>query len=355
MIIFKILMAIIILIVIPMCIGMLATVALGVKERSFGLLLPMGYAFMFLLFEMVTLPVLFTTSYQNFQYVVCIYTPLMLIFAVLGLFIAIKRTGSFRNIFTDMGWGFDMYRNGKKEAMIVWAIAAAALIFILYMAETRVIFDGDDAYYVVQSLITWQHGSMYVTMPYTGGAAPIDLRHAMAVFTMWITYVGTVTGIHTTIVCHTILPLILIPLTLGIYTEIGARFLEKKKIMLPYFAVLCEVLILFGRISLFTAETFLLARTWQGKSMAANVLLPLAVLALIIHMREEGKGSYIMLLLVDAVAGIFSSLAVVLVSVLIGCGAIIYAIYTKNWKKLIFTGLCCTPGVLYMLLYLVLI
>lgn len=361
MIILNILMSILILVVIPACIGLLVVMNIVPRERSLGLIIPMGYMVMLLLFELVTVPVLMTTQYQNFKYVCFIYTPVMLVLAVMGLFAAYQRAGSvyeIKNLFLNMTYKYIPVRDddedkwNKLERIIIWSIVGAVLVFILIMAETQVIFDGDDAYYVVQSLISQQNGSMYVTLPYTGGASPIDMRHAMAAFPMWISYVGKMTGIHSTIVCHTVLPLVLIPLSIIIFSEIGIRLLKNKEEMLPYFILFTELLILFGRVSIYTSETFMVSRTWQGKSVAANILLPMVILSLLLLFNRAGKGSFLVILILDAVAGIFSSLAVVLVSIIIFAGGVWHAIYTKKIAALIRICICLIPGMVYMVMYI---
>lgn len=365
-------MCLIIFILIPALIGLGVVMGLAHEERSIGLVFPVGYVVMLLAFELVTLPVLFFTKYDNFKYVIALYSPVLIALAAYGAYKTYQKAGSLSGIMpllrsmssrytvysehetapgTNKILGFLMGSN-KLDTIIVWVLAAGVLLYMLIMAETHVIFDGDDAYYVVQSLITQQNGSMYSIQPYTGVASPIDMRHAMAVFTMWITYAGKVTGIHTTILCHSVLPLVLIPLTVITYMELGLRLLKKKEDMLPYFVLITELLILFGRTSMYTSEKFLLSRTWQGKSLAANLLIPMVVLVLFIHLRKSNKMSWIMLLVMDTVAGIFSSLAVMQVSILIGIGGLWYGIKNKSLKDMIRVWLCLIPGLLYILLYL---
>lgn len=353
MIILKALMCSVILIIVPALVGVVVTTPLSAGNKSLGMIIPVGYITMLLLFELVTIPVLLTTKYQNFKYVVAIYTPIILLICALGVYVLILQSRICGGIKDYLHRLCDIYKFEKLNySKYVWVVVAAVLVFILIMSQTKALFDGDDAYYVVQSLITQQNGSMYVTLPYTGGAAPIDMRHALAVFTMWITYVGCVSGIHTTIICHTVLPLVLIPLSLLIYSEIGIRLLKGKEDLLPYFALVTEFLILFGKTSLYTSETFLLSRTWQGKSLAGNLLIPMTVLTLIILFSEKKPYKYVLLVLMNAVAGIFSSLAVMLISILIAAGGFWHGIYTKKLVNVIRAWLCLAPGVIYMLLYL---
>lgn len=252
----------------------------------------------------------------------------------------------------------------------------------LVLMERSVIFDGDDAYYVAQSLATWKNGTMYSVNPYNGRAAALDMRHAMAVFPMWIAYVGKMSGIHTTILCHSVLPLVLIPLALLVFGDMGYLLLDGKR-LLPYYMLFITVMLMFGRVSIYTAETFLISRTWQGKAVTAGIMIPMTFLALMLVYRANGgevsagqnvvditantlsdqntasgkkrlniPSEWIFLALINASAGIFSSLAVELISLLIATGGVVMGIRNKSIKTVIKTWVCCIPGVIYMVLYL---
>ena len=350
MIIVNVLMSIILLLIIPFCMGLLVVGRLDEDIRTAGLVLPVGYLVELVTFELVTIPILLATKYQNFRYVLWIYTPIMILLALAGLVSYIKQLR--KSEIAYLSTSIKEYKPKDIDSLIIWIIVAIILIAILVMAQTRVVFDGDDAFYVTQSLITQQNGTMYAIQPYTGRAADVDIRHAMAVFTMWISYIGKLSGIHTTILCHSILPIFIIPLTLIAYAEMGYKLLGQRKDMLPYFVLFMELLIVFGRISIYTSETFLLTRTWQGKSMAANLLIPMTYMALYVLFTSKDKSRWLLLLIVNAVAGIFSSLAVVLASILILIGGFVLAVKERKIKPFIYSCMCCVPGGIYMLIYL---
>ena len=377
MIIFQILMCILILIAAPLCMGM--AVVSGLKVRSLFFALSFGYLVMMVSFEIVTVQILLLTEYANFHYVLFIYTPIMLAISVFGVIRALK-TGFLKESVQKLNNSFAGIVS-SKEKLVVWGLAGALLIVILVLTLTRVIFDGDDAYYVVQSLIAQQKGTMYSSNPYTGRAAAIDMRHALAVFPMWIAYVATVTNIHATALCHSVLPIVFIPLTLIVYGQTGALLLKdknkdkEKKELTGYFVLFIELFILFGRVSLYTPEAFLMARTWQGKSVAANVLLPMTFLVLwVVYSYESAEDAdpalirraWVLVAIINASAGIFSSLAVVLTCVIICSGGALMSFLKWRsgardrgseparfaWRPFLYSCICCIPGILYMLLYL---
>lgn len=362
MIIIKILMSIIILLAAPCMIGGLFVHPDA--DPAPGVLIPAGLFAELLVFELVCTPVVLFTRGENFRLLLMIYTPVLIAMCALGVLRCVKY-----GIYGKLRSGISLYRENTDAQILVFRIIAIALlIVILVLMETRVLFDGDDAYYVSQSVAAWQNGAMYSVNPYNGRAAAIDLRHAMATFTMWIAYVSKVTGVHPAIMAHTVLPLVLVPTALLILTETGALLFDKRKELVPVFVIFAEIMIIFGRVSIYTAESFLTARIWQGKAMAACILIPAAFLAFALMgegtaesgdpgIKESGSRyreafPWLFLALIDAVAGIFSSLAVELISVLIFTGGAIIAFRDRRLKTLAATAACCIPGMIYMLIYL---
>ena len=117
--------------------------------------------------------------------------------------------------------------------------------------------------------------------PYTGLSTDLDIRHALATLPLWIAYVARMTGIHATIVAHTLLPLIFIPLTYYVFVQIGRKLFSDGSVKLPIFLTLVSIMQIWGNISIYTNETFFLTRTWQGKSVLANLILLVELLSLI--------------------------------------------------------------------------
>ena len=394
MIVLKALICILILVIVPACAGMIAVS--GMHKPFAGLIIPAGYLFMMFSFEIVCVPVILFTHGSNFRYVCFIYTPVLILLSVWGIIrgrrsgLGADIAGSFKQVYgllpgkssSQTGFREPGYEGNIIESVIIWAIVIIVTVVMLVLMERSVIFDGDDAYYVAQSLAAWKNGTMYSVNPYNGRAAALDMRHAMAVFPMWIAYVGKMSGIHTTILCHSVLPLVLIPLALLVFGDMGYLLLDGKR-LLPYYMLFITVMLMFGRVSIYTAETFLISRTWQGKAVTAGIMIPMTFLALMLVYRANGgevsagqnavnittntlsdqntasgkkrlniPSEWIFLALINASAGIFSSLAVELISLLIATGGVVMGIRNKSIKTVIKTWVCCIPGVIYMVLYL---
>ena len=433
--IFKIICLFLLLGYTPYMAGNLVTRRYDRYQRRADIAYIIGFMVMMTLFELAAVPVIFKVRYGSFRMLFIIYSVMIIAVDVMGTFIWLKDrglAGSGKNICSvrrgstaessihaarettidgihaareTTNDGIHVGRKTIKEGLnagkirkrsigtrIMWFIVGALFVYMLVMAISCSWFDGDDAYYVAQSVITQQTGTMYSIQPYRGGSTGLDLRHVMAAFTMWISYVSTASGFHAAIFCHTVLPLVVIPITELIYIEIGRKLLgDKYRDLLPEFILFVMLFQVFGSTSIYTSETFLLTRTWQGKSMVATFLFPLMLWIWMEILgigcgtdednsdsneyapkkddgvcngcKEDGNATVtakvkaarepwlVMLFLLSACAGVFSSLAVILISAFSGLIALLFAIRRRSMKLLINTFITLIPAIMYAVIY----
>ncbi|MBQ7679298.1 MAG: hypothetical protein IJT34_05565 [Butyrivibrio sp.] len=371
----------------PLGAGLLVARCLPDTRRTAGATYLCGLLSSFVLFEFVAIPCMLLIQYSAFTYTTVIYSILLIALALTGWVLSfrgilntpntsswivlfpgetIARAESFLSPRTDPRLVKPQY---TREGIMYWLLFAGLVAFQLYMAVTRASFDGDDAYYVVESLQAQEIDVMNTIVPYTGISTALDMRHAMAVFTMWIAFIARQSGIHATIVSHTIMPVLLLPVSYLIQLEIGRILLRKRRGQLPIFMVLIGLVRMFGNTSIYTAETFLMMRTWQGKAMVANFSLPLILWVFLwlfedcrkesrLWLQETGGGrfarnsAWIVLVLVCLSSGIMSSMGVLFGSGLIGVLAFLLLCYTRDWRIIPKTVLALVPNVIYMAAYL---
>lgn len=219
---------------------------------------------------------------------------------------------------------------------------------------------------------------MYRILPLTGGPTDLDVRHALAVFPMWVAFVSARAGVHATIVSHVVMPLVLIPLTYLLYYQIGRALFSGVRQEdgkrdgtdkardgggtvfcrdnLPVFMVIMAVFQIFGNVSIYTTETFFLTRTWQGKAVAGALAIP-AVIWLFLLLcgradeKKDRRGLWLLFVCVQMATGICSSIAVFLVSMLTALTAFVLACVRRDLKLLLKFGAACIPGAVYMAVY----
>ena len=253
----------------------------------------------------------------------------------------------------------------NPERLLFWLLFLASVGYQMYMAFAYASFDGDDAYYVVQSVLADQTGVLNRIRPYTGLSTDLDIRHALATLPLWIAYVARMTGIHATIVAHTLLPLIFIPMTYYVFVQIGRKLFSDGSVKLPIFLTLVSIMQIWGNISIYTNETFFLTRTWQGKSVLANLILLVELWLMLelcarekdgVRQKEMGSQlSYWLLLAVNHIAAaMMTSMGAFLTAMLFGITALVVVIRYRSWSILWKTALCCIPNVIYLALLLIL-
>lgn len=363
---------------VPFCIGLIPANLIPRVKRSPGFVLLSGYFGMWALFEISAVPAVLWVKYDNFKAASAAFTVLSLLAAAAGLLL--------------------MYRNGRagnsKEGAaafvkrlsfaewIEWLLFFALLGFQLYKAVACASFDGDDAYYVVESLIAQESNVMYRILPYTGRPTDLDVRHALAVFPMWVAFVSVRADVHATIVSHVAMPLVLIPLTYLLYFEIGRLLFagrqdsvvggsEKEsgafhRENLPVFMIIMAMFQIFGNVSIYTNETFFLTRTWQGKAVAGSLVIPALIWVFLMLYGEEKEindnsvrnkrrksGIWMLFVFVHMTAGVCSSIAVFLSCILTALTAFFLAFTKRDGKILLKMGAACLPSVIYMGIYVV--
>ena len=376
------------LFIVPMGIGFLVQRILPVSKKTIGITFLCGYLLSFAVFEVIAIWCMLKIQYGAFHKCAIAYGGVEGILAVLGfasrLWDVQREYFKGANIFylffpgderakpeammsprTDVRMMKFQY---SRESLVYWGLFALIVLFQLVMAVVKAPFDGDDSYYVVESLLAQQADAMNTINPYIGSSAPLNPRHALAVFPLWIAFIAKVSGIHATIVSHTIMPLVLLPMTYLIYLEIGRVLMGRRQDLLPIYMIFISLIAMFGNNSIYTSETFLMMRTWQGKSMVANFILPFVIwlfLWMFDDCRKPGflwneetgglrvvrNSTWILLFLLNMTAGIMSSMGIVFGTGLAGLFSFLLLIYTRDFRIIPKAALSVVPTGLYLLVY----
>lgn len=314
-----------------------------------------GWIVVFALFEFVCTPYVVTLGkFSNFCRV---YNPVVLAVSVVSAAAAavvlhrMRKRAKERPAEPEEG-GADAEERTLWWAWILWAVVIASVLAQMVFFYFYNHMNGDDSYYIAQSVITDLVDTMFQRDSYTGSPLGLDVRHALAVLPVFVAWLGRVCGLHAATAAHAVLGPVLLALCYGTYTFVGRALFIKKRSMVPLFVLLVQVWYLWGNVSIFTPETFLYTRTWQGKAVFANIILPIAF-CLLYRMLTEWKTVYMALLILLSVAGIFTTTAsVFLLSMLYGITALYCLITQKSVKKCLSIAVCAAPAFLYGLIYL---
>lgn len=246
---------------------------------------------------------------------------------------------------------------GRAEALL-WMLFAAVLLFQLVQAVRMTYTDGDDAFYVAISTTVTNDELMYRKLPYTGFATELDTRHGLAPFPVWIAYLAKLSGMEAVSVAHLVLPAVLIAFAYAVFYLLGRQLFPARGGKLPLYLIFTELLVLFGNYSIYTSESFLIARSRQGKAALCGIVIPFLFYLLLMWLKRMEKQEklsaafYLLLLSVNITGCLCSTLGGVLICMLAGIVGLLGAVGYRRWGQLIPTALCCLPCVGYAVLYL---
>lgn len=348
----------------PVAVGYCIRAISGKDADAKGISLPFvwiaGQMLLWAVFQLVCVPAILLE--KEFQYVVKVFGALAVLLGVLGigLWCLNRRKGSLHVVVKDEAHS-PVSMIGKTAAeggkIIPWVIFALLLLFQLVQAVRLAYGDGDDAYYVAVSSITEDAETMYRKLPYTGGSTSVDIRHGLAPFPIWIAFLARVSGIRVVSVAHVAVPLMLIPMTYGIFYLLGQRLFKGREKLLPMFLIFTEILVLFGDYSFYTAEHFMLARSRQGKAALGSIVLPMLLYLMFVlldRLQEQKKLSarfWVLLCSVMITGCLCSSMGAFLACLMVAVTGLCAAVSYRRWRVLVPLALCCVPCVFYVLLY----
>lgn len=321
------------------------------QKNNAGFMWMAGYLVLLAVFQFVSVPMVIKGA--RFSTLVLWFAVLCILLSVAGIALRLqymRRHPALRLV---------KERTGKRE-IILWAVFGVLLLLQLFMAGYLTFSDGDDSYFVTVATIADGTDTMYFYLPYTGGTTSLDMRHALAPFPLYIAFLARVTGLHTTTVAHVALPMVLIPLTYCIYGLIGSRLLKGRSRQLPVFMIFTAILILWSNYSLYTAETFLMTRTRQGKAALGNIVVPafffLVYLAgeRLAENKKVEKSLWLLLFCLTTFSCLCSTFGGFLTAVLFGTFGLCALITYKRWRLLLPLVFCLLPAAVYMGMYMIL-
>ncbi len=340
------------LLVIPTIVGGIAAAVVDTRKSSPAFLWITGQMILWAGFQLICVPLIL--KWQPFSALVVLYLAVTAVLVCLGLVLHLKCRRKGRSSYRVIEGSSE--KRGKWYT-VLWGVFWLLLLFQMFQAVFMTYGDGDDAFYVAVSTIAEESNTMYQKLPYTGGSTGLDIRHGLAPFPIWIAFLARISGIPTVTVAHVAVPLMLIPMTYGIYYLIGGKICQKHSEKLPLFLVLTELLVLFGDYSLYSVENFMIARSRQGKAALGSIVIPVAVylfLLILERVQDNRRVEWILwlLLLCCVFTGcLCSTLGAVLLCMITGVTGICAAVCYKRWRILIPMALSCIPAVCYAIIY----
>ena len=329
--------------VLPFCMGMLPVRYMKEEHKSFGMVWLSGWMMMFAVFEVLVVP--FIVREASFSMAIQCYTVVIGILAVLFLFLGRSTVPACLRKWKEArpDWG---------QAMIMFLVLTLIilqLIFAFYMQY----LDGDDSFFVATSLTSQHTDTMYRFTPYYGANGGLDIRHALSPEPIFMAWLSEVSGIHVTIICHSYISILFLILMYCIYGQVGSQLFPLQRKNRWLFLLFLNIWYLFGNVSIYTAESFAYTRTWQGKAMFPNLMVPTLFLWLLYMAKDEmDVGEWAMLFVIVMCTAFTTSTGIFTVPILLGLAAVLMAVEKKKVILIFQTLACLLPCIFFGLLYL---
>lgn len=244
----------------------------------------------------------------------------------------------------------------------VECFAAAMLFLSMLILLLCTVFlqhtDADDSRFVVNAVDIVRTNRMFLTNPINGeetltwtGEIAKDITAPWALF---IAYFSKMTGIFVTVMAHSVLPCILLLCAFCVFWMLSDVFFKNDILHRCIFVCFVILLNLYGYFSVYSAETFLLTRIWQGKAAVAGIGIPAVFLiSMWIYEEEKKKSYYIVLLLANLAMCLMSGMGVIIGVIMLGCIGFVYGVIKRNIKVSLRFWSLCIPNVIYYLLHMI--
>lgn len=211
--------------------------------------------------------------------------------------------------------------------------------------------NADDSYYVSLSLTNIDSAAIYMTEPSMGenveGKVPFDATELIPTFELQIAIWAKISSISPTIICHSLIPMIVIMMSYLAYYYLSETFFKDKKYA-KIFLIILEIIFLFTGFSNRFRPGYLLTRGWQGKTLFLNISLTMIIASLIKMDKEINKKDVIILIASNLFSLSLSSTAIYIIPFTYMSFGILKLIQRK-WKDILYLIISFIPVIIYVL------
>lgn len=171
---------------------------------------------------------------------------------------------------------FKKQETKKQKGSRLWYLPAVVLIVVqMYAGIFYTHIDDDDAFYVATASTTLETDTVFQYNAYTGDEyESLPSRYVLSPFPIFEAGLSRLYGVPSTVLGHTGMFLIFLPVAYFVYDLLGSFFWKNKRKERGLFLLFLAWMNIFGYYSVYTMSTFLLIRIWQGKAVLAAVILP---------------------------------------------------------------------------------
>lgn len=234
------------------------------KQASFLLSILYGCIFMMALFDVLVIPM--TILGQSLTRLTQIWAGLIGCFAIISAFIAKSQLAL-------------MVKTLPAKCKKLTPLNAILLILIIvqmFICYRYIFLHENDAYYVGMTSTTLTTDQLLSYSPYTGNSIDwINYKtHLIASLPIYWAMLAKIVGVSGAFMCHSIVPVLFIPIGYILYREIGFFLFKQKHDQVNLFLLLiCIGNFFIGNSYNFSYE-MLTTSVWQGGTFLYSIVLP---------------------------------------------------------------------------------
>ena len=347
------------MVLLPFCGGQIANVWFSEKKNAIFRVYLCGLIICFAVFQGVVVTNLLTVN--DFSIACQVFENIISVLAILGIVtvtVSMCRKKKSADKVSAEKYKESVSKAKRIENIVLWAVFGIVFLFQIIQSFRLTYPDGDDAYYVGMATTGTYVSEMFTRLPYTGEYIGLDTRHCLAPFSYFVSFLARSSGVDASIIAHSVLPVLFLFFTYGIYYLIAERlFKEKRETAL--FMLLVSALFTFGNYSAYSMETFLMTRIRQGKASLGSFAIPVAIFVLLYlteHLdkkRTDRVVCYLLLACNGMAAALFTTMGNLIYPCLLAVAALCIGIHKKHWKVMIPLAFSCVPSVATAVLYLI--
>lgn len=311
------------------------------KRRSIVADLLFGYLTEFGIFEVLVLPAIYMkVSLTKFTIV---YTAILAGLAACAVIVRRMR----------------ILEKWKEAAVILLRSSVLIWIGVICMGiQTGYVVihqhgDDDDSFYVAQAESAVTTDTLMEIDPYTGDAYDVPpSRYVLSPFPVYQAVFSKWVGTEPVVFAHMLLPLLILPLGMGVFYLIATALFEKSEDQ-GIFWLIYQSVVAFSGYSIYNQSAFMMFRIWQGKAILASALLP-ALFYLIYEMWKEQKATdYLLLVMLMLSCCLVSSMGIMLGAIGLGIFGLVWAVTKRRILPAIGMWACCIPNMIGAVLYII--
>lgn len=293
---------------------------LGFK-KNIAKIFCVGFVLLLAVFQIIAYP--FAQFNGSFKIMVIIYVLIIVILFCFSLYYFI------RNI------EFKITIKFKKRVIILGGILVALILCQTILSTYLYHDDDDDGYFITVSSTTIESDSVSSNVQYaTTGikSTQVEKRSNTATWEYLTAVLSYMFNIEPVIVAHTVLPILLIPLSyLAVY--LISMFFVSDNYRL-YFMIIYALTNMYGGYSVYSTAAFLLLRIWQGKAVLVSIIFPILLANCIELMKvNKHKPQYWIFNSLILLAGVCSSVIGVYLTLIYYITIGIPYMFMIGWKE----------------------